>query len=67
MSRGDAKKLISMDSYVSKMKDIYSTSVSMDTIDEAPQAYKNADEIIELVQDTVDINGIIKPLYNFKA
>jgi len=37
------------------------------TIDEAPQAYKSIDEIKNAIVDTVDIIGIIKPLYNYKA
>lgn len=37
------------------------------TIDEAPMAYKHAKEIIELVKDTVEVQRIIKPIYNFKA
>lgn len=34
---------------------------------EAPKAYKNADEIKEIIKDTVDIQKIVKPVYNFKA
>ena len=30
------------------------------------EAFKDANEIIELVKDTVDIVSIIKPIYNFK-
>ena len=46
---------------------IYSTSVSRDTIDESPMAYKPMQEIIDNIGDTVDIIEIIKPIYNFKA
>lgn len=49
------------------MSGIYTTSVSRETIDEAPQAYKPMDEIIRAVADTVEIEDIIKPIYNFKA
>lgn len=38
-----------------------------DTIDEAPMAYKSAEEIEELIADTVEIKKRIKPIYNFKA
>ena len=49
------------------MSGIYSTTVSEATIDEAPFAYKPSEEIISLVQDTVEIEKIIKPIYNYKA
>ena len=35
--------------------------------DEAPMAYKPAQEIIDAIEDTVKIKQIIKPIYNFKA
>lgn len=49
------------------MKDIYSTSISYQTIDESPMAYKPIEAIIENIQDTVEIIQILKPIYNFKA
>lgn len=67
MSRSKAKELISMDEYQESMNGIYTTSVSRATIDEAPQAYKPMDEIIRAVADTVEIEDVIKPIYNFKA
>ncbi len=45
----------------------YSTSVCEATIDEAPMAYKSAEEIEELIGDTVNVVKHIKPIYNFKA
>lgn len=67
MSRSAAKKQLSMDEYRQQMLDIYSTSVCESTIDEAPMAYKSAEEIEELIGDTVNIVKHIKPIYNFKA
>jgi len=67
MSRSKAKEMISMDEYSESMKEIYSTSVSASTLDEAPQAYKSMDEIIGAISDTVEIVDIITPIYNFKA
>ena len=49
------------------MKDIYTTSVNENTIDEAPFVYKPMQEIIDNIGDTVDIIKIIKPIYNFKT
>ena len=60
MSRSKAKELLNMDKYIDDMKNIYTTSVNLNTIDEAPEAYKTMDEIIDNIKDTVDIVTIIK-------
>lgn len=67
MSRMKAKATFNLDEYKESMKNIYTTSVNEDTIDEAPFVYKPMQEIIDSIGDTVDIIKIIKPIYNFKA
>ena len=67
LSRGDAKKLITVEEYKSSMAGIYTTTADQSTIDEAPMAYKPMQEIISLISPTVKILQIIKPIYNFKA
>lgn len=67
MSRKKAKEAISMAEFEKSMSDVYSTSVCESTLDEAPQAYKPMQSIIDAIHDTVDIVKIIKPIYNFKA
>lgn len=67
MSRAKAKECISMQDFKSSMSDVYTTSVCEGTLDEAPQAYKPAEEIMSLIGETVEIVDIIKPIYNFKA
>lgn len=67
MSRIQAKKVLSMEDYKNEMKDIYTTSVCEETIDEAPMVYKPMQEIVDNIKDTADIDCIIKPIYNFKA
>ena len=67
MSRGKAKENLNIEDYIKSMDGIYTTSVNQSTIDEAPMVYKNPQEIIENIKDTVDIINIIKPIYNFKA
>lgn len=67
MSRGKAKELVTIDEFQERMKGIWSTSVTPNTIDESPMAYKNIEEIMANIEDTVEIVDIIKPLYNFKA
>lgn len=67
MSRSEAKELISLDDYQKTMKGIYTTSIKKSTLDEAPFAYKESQEIIDNIKETVDIDMIVKPIYNFKA
>lgn len=67
MSRGDAKQLLNMDDYKKSMEGIYTTSISEGTLDESPQAYKSLDDIIDVIDDTVEIIDVMKPVYNFKA
>lgn len=67
LSRKAAKELIDLDEYKAQMKGIYTSSVGLTTLDEAPDAYKPADEIKSLIGDAVEILHHIKPVYNFKA
>ena len=67
MGRNEAHKKLNFDEFKEQMKDVYSTSVLNETLDEAPNAYKSMNEIIEAIGETVDIIDIIKPIYNFKA
>jgi len=67
MGRNEAKRTLKLEEFETEMKGIYSTSVGASTLDEAPMAYKSMQEIIDNVQDTVVVDKIIKPVYNFKA
>lgn len=67
MSRAKAREAINMEEFTQSMKEVYTTSVVSETIDEAPQAYKSLSEIKSAITDTVEIIDILKPIYNFKA
>ena len=67
MSRRKAKETFELDEFKKSMEGIYTTSVVEETIDEAPFVYKPMQEIIENIKDTVEIQKVIKPIYNFKA
>lgn len=67
MSRTKAKNSFTVSEFKKQMKGIYSTSINKDTLDECPMAYKNIDDIVNNIKDTVEILDIIKPIYNFKA
>ena len=67
MKREDVKNSFTVSSFKSEMKGIYTSCIGKDTLDEAPFAYRPMDEIAEVISDTVTINKIIRPVYNFKA
>lgn len=67
MSRHKAKERFNLQEFKESMKGIYSTSITGETIDEAPFVYKSMQEIIDNIQDTVEIEKIIRPIYNYKA
>jgi tRNA-splicing ligase RtcB len=67
MSRTQAKKSFSLSEFKKEMDGIYTSSVNKDTLDECPMAYKSMDDIIKHIADTVEIERIIRPIYNFKA
>lgn len=67
MSRKKAKESLSMEAYKEAMEGIYTTSVNENTLDEAPLAYKPLEDMIGVIQESVDVIEIMKPVYNFKA
>ena len=67
MSRSKAKETISLAEFQDAMEGIYSSTVGTSTIDEAPMAYKPMAEIMKNIRDTVTIDKVLKPVYNFKA
>lgn len=67
MSRKAAREKYTTKDFEIAMNGIYTTTVSEDTIDECPMAYKDPNEIIENIKDTVDIVKHIVPVYNFKG
>ncbi|MBR5682190.1 MAG: RtcB family protein [Ruminococcus sp.] len=67
LSRSQAKQSFTVSEYRKQMDGIYTTSVNAQTLDECPMAYKSMEDIVDNIGDTVEINEIIKPIYNFKA
>lgn len=67
MSRRAAFSSLNLGDYRSQMKGIFTTSVNLDTLDEAPMAYKSIDFIRQSITPTAKVLHQIKPLYNFKA
>ena len=68
-SRTDAKFAYDVKDFQTIMAEagIYTTSASKETLDECPMAYKSPDRILPHLEECVEIQEILKPIYNFKA
>ena len=67
LKREEVKNHYTVSEFKREMKGIYSSCIGADTLDEAPFAYRSAEEIAELIRDTVEVTDVLKPVYNFKA
>jgi RNA-splicing ligase RtcB len=67
MSRSDAKASFTVSEFKKQMQGIYTTTVGQSTLDECPMAYKRMEDIVDNIHPTVEIQNVIKPIYNFKA
>lgn len=63
MGRKEAKRKLNMADFQKSMFGIYTTTANEETLDEAPMAYKDPEEIMSVLGDTVEV---LKPVYNFK-
>jgi RNA-splicing ligase RtcB len=67
MSRGEAKRTLTLTDYKAAMEGIWSSCIGRDTIDEAPATYKKSQEVEDAIGATVEVTQRLKPIYNFKA
>ena len=67
MKREEVKNHFTVSSFKSEMKGIYSSCIGKDTLDEAPFAYRSLKDITDVIGETVTIDRVIRPVYNFKA
>ena len=67
MSRAESRQSFTLSQFKKEMQGIYTTSVSRETLDESPMAYKPMDSIRTQISPTVDVIEQIRPVYNFKA
>lgn len=69
LSRTKAKQVLSMDEFAKSMRKagVFTTTATKETLDEAPDAYKDKELIIQNITETVEVNDFVKPIYNFKA
>lgn len=66
-SRSEVKEHFTLSQYKDVMKGIHTVCVDRSTLDECPMAYKPMEEIVSKIGPTVEIERVIKSLYNFKA
>lgn len=67
IKRSEVKNTYNTSMYKKEMKGIYSTSISKNTLDEAPFAYRDIELIRKAIEPSVNIINVLKPVYNFKA
>lgn len=67
MSRRRAKDTLNMEEFQNSMQGIWTASVAEEILDEAPGAYKPADEIKEILNDVYPVIDHLVPIFNFKA
>lgn len=67
MNRENVKNNFTVSQFKNEMKGIYCSCIGKNTLDEAPFAYRGIDEIQEAIKNTVRIEEILKPVYNYKA
>ena len=66
-SREEIRSTHTVSEFKASMKGIFTTCIGSGALDEAPFAYRNMDYIKEAIRDTVKIEKIISPMYNFKG
>jgi len=67
LSRNQARKQLDLEDFTKAMKNIWSSTVSKKTLDEAPKAYKPKGELLQYIGATAVIEETLKPVFNFKA
>lgn len=67
LSRTAARKKLTVDNMLHEMAGIFSRTLSHRTLDEHPDAYRDIDEILEIIDETVSDIEVGSVLFNFKG
>lgn len=65
--RSEVKEHHTVSEFKKAMQGIYSVCINKDTLDESPFAYRKIEDMLNVVGETITVDQIIKPVYNFKA
>ena len=66
-NRTDAKYAFTVEEFQKEMTGIYTSTANEGSLDECPMAYKPPERILRFLAETVEIEEIAKPIYNFKS
>lgn len=66
-NRTEAKYAFTVEEFQEEMSGIYTTTAQIGSLDECPMAYKAPERILEFLGDSVSVEEIVKPIYNFKS
>lgn len=66
LGRKEAQRTLNMENFAESMQGI-TALVEAGTLDEAPGAYKNIEEVMELQSDLVEVVARVRPIINIKA
>ena len=67
IKREYVKNKYTVSDFKAEMKGVHCSCIGKDTLDEAPFAYRGADEIMGHIHETAEIQERMLPVYNFKA
>lgn len=67
LKRTEVKSRYTLAQFKAQMQGIYSPSISQETLDEAPFAYRALEDLVPAVAETAAIEKILRPVYNYKA
>ena len=66
-SRLGALKAFSYEEYKKQMQGVRSSTIFQENLDEIPSAYRGIDIIKKAIEDSVEIEHVLTPLYNYKG
>jgi len=67
MGRREAHETLSIEAFETAMKGTYSESIVDEVLDEAPMAYKPADQIADALAPTAEVDDWLDVVHNLKA
>lgn len=56
-----------LEEFTAEMDGIFSTSVTEETLDEAPMAYKDKNVVLDRIEETATVEEVLTPVHNLKA
>lgn len=66
LKRSDVADLHTLSEFKREMHGVWSSTMSAETLDEAPFAYRELEQIRNAIGETVDIIDTLKPMYNYR-